>query len=379
MKERGAVHVFQPTYTQVGPDGLRRYKTAATWGYRFWFRGKEYQRSAGWSMKAEAREEGERHKAELVAGRLDDARTARFSGLVALIRAEYGLSCSPQTRTRLESALRHLEPFFGGDLVRDITYPRLLAYVAARQAEPCRGGLTSRGTIRQELAYLHRALVLARDAGAVQVVPRFPSLAVERRQGRFEPHELARLLAELPEWYRPLVEAADETGWRMQSELVPLTWAEVDFEHGWIRLPAERAKTRKARLFPFTARLRAILEAQRERARGLGRIVPWVFFRPDGRELGRYRSAWTDACRRAGLVGKRPHDLRRTAARRFDLAGLSQAAKLGIMGHDSSEQFSDYAYADAVTLRHAAEMLDAARGQEAAAPRVVGIEEGRKG
>ena len=60
-----------------------------------------------------------------------------------------------------------------------------------------------------------------------------------------------------------------------------------------------------------------------------GAVVPWVFLRGGERILD-FMGAWHGACRRAGLVGRIPHDLRRTAARNMIRAGVSQSVAMAI-------------------------------------------------
>jgi len=86
-----------------------------------------------------------------------------------------------------------------------------------------------------------------------------------------------------------------------------LTWDEVDFPAGLIRLPAARTKTGVARNVPMSAPVQRILEARQQHADG-GRAL--VFGTGQGGFAG-----WTRAKaaldQRAGVGGWTHHDLRR--------------------------------------------------------------------
>lgn len=87
-----------------------------------------------------------------------------------------------------------------------------------------------------------------------------------------------------------MVEFAYYTGWRIPSEVLRLTWAQVDFSAGVVRLEPRTTKNDEGRTFPFDAlpELAALLRAQRERTteieRRLGIIVTAVFHR-DGKPI----------------------------------------------------------------------------------------------
>ena len=59
------------------------------------------------------------------------------------------------------------------------------------------------------------------------------------RRGFFEPAEFEALRAELSEALRPVVTFAYITGWRVTSEILPLTWTQVDFNAGTVRLASD--------------------------------------------------------------------------------------------------------------------------------------------
>jgi integrase len=71
-------------------------------------------------------------------------------------------------------------------------------------------------------------------------------------------------------------------------------------------------------------------------------LVPYVFHH--NRKLIRdFRHAWRVACRRAGLIGKIPHDFRRTAVRNLERAGVSRSVAMQLVGHETEAIYQRYA------------------------------------
>lgn len=99
------------------------------------------------------------------------------------------------------------------------------------------------------------------------------------------------------------------TGWR-KSEVLGLSWDQVDWEGHVIRLSATQTKGGDARLFPFglAPELKQVLEEQWG-----GRAGLFVFHR-EGARIKTFRRVWARACKKAGLEGRLVHDLRRTMA-----------------------------------------------------------------
>jgi integrase len=67
-----------------------------------------------------------------------------------------------------------------------------------------------------------------------------------------------------------------------------------------------------------------------------------VFVRPDGQPIKSFREGWDAACRRAGLEGRLFHDLRRTAVRNMELAGISRKVAMLICGHRTESVYARY-------------------------------------
>ncbi|HET7225581.1 MAG TPA: site-specific integrase [Candidatus Eisenbacteria bacterium] len=243
---------------------------------------------------------------------------------------------------RAERSVAHLREVFGRDRAVDITPDRVSAYIRARLdvAKPA--------TIRLELAALGRMFTLAVRAGRVSHRPSFPSIDVRNvRTGFFEEGQLRAVIAQLPEHLRPVIEFAYLTGWR-KGEVLGLQWRQVDFAAGTVRLEPGTTKNDEGRTFPFAAlpALEALLRAQRARTRALehagGLVIPWVFHRA-GKPILSFHAAWTEACRRAQVPGRLVHDLRRTAVRNLERAGVSRSVAMKLTGHKTESVYRRYA------------------------------------
>ncbi len=169
----------------------------------------------------------------------------------------------------------------------------------------------------------------------------------------------------LPEAVRPAATFAYITGWRIDSEVLPLEWRQVDFEAGEIRLDAGTTKNREGRTFPMTAELRVVLERQRATTQELQRrqgIVCRKVFHRSGKPIKSFRVAFRAACREAGCPGRVLHDLRRTAVRNLVRAGIPERVAMQVTGHKTRSVFERYNIVSAGDLRDAGKRLDAVTG-----------------
>jgi integrase len=164
------------------------------------------------------------------------------------------------------------------------------------------------------------------------------------------------------------------------SEILTRQWKHVDLKAGFLRLEPGETKNGEGRTFPFTPELRALLEQQRERTtlmeQASGKIIPWVFHR-DGKRIVSFLRAWKTACKKAGVPQMIPHDLRRTAVRNLERAGVPRTVAMKLVGHKTESIYRRYAIADEVMLREGVEKLAALHaiqaGLEPEAPKVVPI------
>jgi integrase len=96
------------------------------------------------------------------------------------------------------------------------------------------------------------------------------------------------------------------------------------------------------------------------------RIVPWVFHR-DGEPILSFHHAWRRACREAGVPGRLFHDLRRTAVRNLERAGVPRSVAMKLVGHKTESVYRRYAIVAESDLREGVEKLAAKRTERPAA------------
>ncbi len=162
------------------------------------------------------------------------------------------------------------------------------------------------------------------------------------RTRRLREGEADRLLAACGSHVRAVVEAALETGMR-RGELLTLQWSEVELGKREICLTPAKTKTRTGRTIPISARLAAILELRRLDPAGQPHMAgAYVFGDATGGRVGSVKTAWTAACRRAGIEGLHFHDLRREAGSRWLEGGVPLHQVRDWLGHTTVAQTSTY-------------------------------------
>jgi len=254
------------------------------WWLRYRVNGQEHRESSGSTSRREAEKLLARRQAELSVGILTapDTKRVSFADLAEMVRNDYKVR-GRRSLDRLEQSLAHLSDYFGTSRALAITSDRVTAY----ERERLDAG-AARSTVNAELAALRRAFNLAVKGRRLPLSAK-PFISTpaphNARSGFFEESDFRAVLAELPEPLRPPMQFAYFTGWRIVDEVLALTWAQVDFAAGVVRLEPDTTKNDQGRTFPFSAlpELAALLERQREHTseveRRLGRIVSTVFHR----------------------------------------------------------------------------------------------------
>ena len=341
-------------------DGTGRiYRRGDVWWLDYGFRGERYRESSRSHRKGDARALLKKRMEEMGRGQLVGPREERVTleDLLGLVEDDY-LVNGRKSWPRLKGTVRHLRDYLGrNSRAIDITTNRVNAYIRARLEENA-----APATIQRELSVLKRGLNLAIRARLLTNKPYIPSVKIDNaRQGFLTMTDVEAVAREMGADLAPVVRFAALTGWR-KGEVKSLRWRQVDFDAGTVRLEPGTTKNKEGRTFPFRALppLERLLTEQRARTdeveREQGRIVTHVFHR-QGEPILDMRGSWRKATARAGIPGAWFHDLRRTAVRNLERAGVSRSVAMKLTGHKTEAIYRRYAIADSVVLEEGVEKL----------------------
>ena len=315
-KMQGFGRVYLPTYRDKKTGEV---KTSAVYWMQWSVAGKTYRDSTKTSRHGEAVDKLKEKLAEIGRGYAAGPDQKRMT--LGTVAQQYIADYAVRGLRSLDTArgrVAHLEKFFGKDTkASSISTDGIRAYQLHRKqqrAEPA--------TINRETSALARMFKLAINAGKLSSPPRFPDRLEEgaARQGFFEVDEYHAVREQLPDAYRDVLDFGYFSGWR-RSEITGLTWDEIDFSGGVLRLSPERSKSKEGRLLPLSPPLREVL-GRRLSARRLDTIL--VFHHRGGQPIGDWRKTWWRACTAAKLPTKLFHDLRRTVARNLIRSGTPE-------------------------------------------------------
>jgi integrase len=332
---------------------------AAVWWIKYYRDGVPMRESTESDKESVAKKLLKQREGDIVRGVPVTPQTNRatFDELMADVLNDYKVNGKRSLET-VTYHFAHLTAFFTERRAASINVADVREYVAQRQAEHAKNA-----TINRELTVLKRAFSLGIDGGKITQKPKITMLRENNtRKGFFERELFETVRRHLLEGNQPVATFAYITGWRVQSEVLPLRWAQVDFEAGTVRLDPGTTKNGEARIFRMTAELRAVLEAQWaytetvQRKRGM--IVRSVFHR-NGELMSGFRRNWKTACKRAGCPGMIQHDFRRTAVRNMVRAGIAERVAMQMTGHKTRSVFERYNIVSEGDLVDAANKLDA--------------------
>ncbi|MGQ9688333.1 MAG: tyrosine-type recombinase/integrase [Desulfobaccales bacterium] len=238
----------------------------------------------------------------------------------------------------------NLVSFFGNRLLKDINPSLIEAYRQERLQEPSartgqtRGDLTAPATVNREIACLKTMFNRAKENGKAENNPAAKIKMLKENNERdrvLSEEEFHRLLAHCPPYLKPVVKMAYYTGMR-QSEILNLTWGQVDLKEGFIKLTPNDTKTREGRLVPLN---RELVEMLRTMPRGLPLSPVFTY---QGRSMAEIKRSFTTACKRAGIEDFTFHDLRHTAINNWRLKGHDYFRIMAATGHKTLSVFKRY-------------------------------------
>jgi integrase len=347
------------------------YRRGAIYWFKFFdARSKPHWRSSGSRDRrvAEAMLRAQLGQRDLGGPVLPDPRRVPVDTLLDNLLAEYRLN-GRRSIGRADLSCRHLRRFFEGRAAGSVTGADVNRYADLRRQEKA-----APATVNRELAALRRAYRLAIRHGLLATMPPITMLREDNvRTGFFDDRQIdavCRYLttkrskrAESEQWERAaVVRFCYITGWRSSSEEFSLRWSQVDLKNGFVRLEPGTTKNKEGRTFPLTPELRALLEQRLEYTRRCertqDRIIPYVFHRK-GQPIQGMRRSWKTACEKAGVSGRLLHDLRRSAVRNLERAGVSRSVAMKMTGRKTESVYRRYAIVSESDLREAAAKLAA--------------------
>jgi integrase len=273
----------------------------------------------------------------------------------------------------LPSRLAPLRAAFADMRAVDLTGARVEEYKATRLAATSRRRDRKTGaprpvasaTINRELAALRKAFRLGVEQERLTTIPVIKLLPERNaREGFLELATFEVLARHLPNPLQDFARFAYVTGWR-KGEALTLAWSDVDRAHGRITLRRVHSKTAEPRVLTLVGELGTLIE-RRWHAREYpvapetSALSPFVFHR-HGQPVGDFRKAWATACAAAGVAGTLFHDLRRSAVRNFEKAGVSQSVAMKISGHKTASVYRRYRIVDESDIADALARTQAAR------------------
>ena len=157
----------------------------------------------------------------------------------------------------------------------------------------------------------------------------------------------------MPDHLKALFVVAYHCGNRL-GENRKLRWDQVDWNGGEIRIEKRQAKGKRPRTLPIYGDMMEWLEWQWERrAPDCDLVFHW-----NGKPIGSHIKGWKHACAAAGLAWLKPHDLRRSAIRNMERAGIPRSVAKAISGHKTDSVYQRYDVVADGDLKAAAEKLE---------------------
>jgi integrase len=239
-----------------------------------------------------------------------------------------------------------LLPEFGERPLPEITYRDLELWKKGRELVPTfKKKPRTVARINREMAVMRHMFNKAVAWGMLEFNPflRGETLFTKEQNARtryLTPQESVRLLAECSVHLRPIVETAINTGMR-KGEILQMRWEWI--QGHWVYLPADVCKNKEARPVPLNkAQIQVFKEVRATTELTSSYVFPSIVL--SDAPYNTIRKGFEAACRRAGIVNFRFHDLRHTCASWMVMAGASLKAVQEQLGHKTLAMTMRYAH-----------------------------------
>jgi integrase len=180
-----------------------------------------------------------------------------------------------------------------------------------------------------------------------------PPKASAGRVRYLQPGEVQLVLAACPVWLKPVVLMLVSTGMR-RSELLGLRWLDVDRTGGRLNLP--QTKNGSGRTVYLNALALAVIDAlpHASNVRATDTVLP----KTEQYNAASISVGFSRACRRAGILDFRLHDLRHTCASWMRMKGADIHVVALQLGHKDLRMAARYQHLAPDHLQEAVRRLD---------------------
>ncbi len=341
------------------------------WSYEFNFNGHRVRKSTKQTNRRVAEQMEAAHKTQLAKGevgietREPVPRLREFrERFLEAIKVEKG-AATAEWYTQLMTIILRDEKLSGLKLDQ-IDEAAVGRYAETRSRQRTRHKKVKRrvspATVNRELACLRRLLRLAHEWKLIQRIPRIRLLAGERQREfiinrKDEPNYLAACPGPLADVAAFLI----DTGFRV-GEACSLEWAQVQLDPadgsqcGFVTVLGSKAKSKRARSVPLTARAAGILKRLKP-----PKATGYVFRDADGAGLVETSLAHTH--KRVRELLKMPtefvlHTLRHSFGTRLGEGGADAFTIMRLMGHSSVTTSQRYVHPTPETLERAMRKME---------------------
>ncbi len=220
-----------------------------------------------------------------------------------------------------------------GEFLRDKYAESLNRQDLERMREGFRAKGTSNGTINKYQAYIRAILAWGVDQDLIHINPwrDYRLLKHSRPIIRANVDDLRKLYPYLSDSLQWMVKTAFFLALRPgQVELLSLTWDAFNWRRGIVIIRQGKSGKLKT-VIPHQDYL---AEARQRFSQDMARGIQFVCHRDNGQKIKSFRTAWENACQRAG-VSMRPYDIRHIAATEMLSRGADLAAVAAQLGHSN--------------------------------------------
>lgn len=243
--------------------------------------------------------------------------------------------------------IKCLKRFFGGRYLHEIT-PLLIEKFKIERSKEVMPATVNRA-LSCLRAIFNKAIKWGKfhDANPVSGVAFF-----KEPPGRvrfLEKEEIIKLLNNCNDYLKPVVIVALNTGMR-RGEIYYLKWHDIDFKRDIIHL--YQTKNGEKREVPMNEAVKAALIKVKKNPES-----PYVFHNDDGRPYYNLRKSFFTACKKAGIIDFRFHDLRHTFASQLVMSGVDLNTVRELLGHKSLEMTLRYSHLSQDHKKRAVDVL----------------------